>query len=205
MLTKYDLFFQFSCETDDSEAPMLIESIDESVEDTACILDLLHLVRDAVGFASDSDGSEGLRSAAVWNDIKKASLPFLRCAALFYHHLTCVPGPSNLTHFADDEFDVLTKYLSLPATPAALIESSPQLTALARKWSNHPNVHIMLKTDPAKVISYPLKLNGLVSLPHDYSELINSVSGFTCPKSQSDDSRVPVNTTPALAKVFFFP
>ena len=44
-------------------------------------------VRDAVGFASDSDGSEGLRSGAVWSDLKKATLPFLRCAALFYHHL----------------------------------------------------------------------------------------------------------------------
>jgi hypothetical protein len=44
-------------------------------------------VRDAVGFASDSDGSEGLRSGAVWSDLKRATLPFLRCAALFYHHL----------------------------------------------------------------------------------------------------------------------
>jgi len=161
-------------------------------DDTSPILDLLHLVRDAVGFASDADGSEGLKSSSVWSDVKRASLPFLRCAALFYHHLTCVPGPAELSHFAENEFSVLTKYLSLPATPADLFESFPQLTSLARKWSNHPNVHIMLKTDPSKVIAYPLKLNGLVPLPQDYSELINSVSGFTCPKSQSDDSRVPV-------------
>jgi hypothetical protein len=64
----------------------------DSCDEFSSVLDLLHLVRDAVGFASDSDGSEGLRSAAVWSDLKKASLPFLRCAALFYHHLTCVPG-----------------------------------------------------------------------------------------------------------------
>ena len=103
-----------------------------------------------------------------------------------------IPGPPELAHFADNEYEVLTKYLSLPSTPAELLGSSPQLTALAKKWSNHPNVHIMLKTDPARVTGYPLKLNGLVTLPYDYSELINSVSGFTCPKSQSDDSRVPV-------------
>ena len=82
---------------------MVVESGDDVITDTndvitdtndecSAVLDLLHLVRDAVGFASDSDGSEGLRSAGVWSDLKKASLPFLRCAALFYHHLTCVPG-----------------------------------------------------------------------------------------------------------------
>ena len=32
------------------------------------------------------------------------------------------------------------------------------------------------------VITYPLKLNSLITLPQDYSDLINSISGFTCPK-----------------------
>ena len=61
----------------------------------------MHLVRDAVGFASESDGSEGLKAASVWCDLKAASLPFLRCAALFYHHLTNVPGPPELVHFSE--------------------------------------------------------------------------------------------------------
>ena len=34
----------------------------------------------------------------------------------------------------------------------------------------------------AGVVTYPLKLNSLIALPQDYSELINSISGFTCPK-----------------------
>jgi hypothetical protein len=55
-------FFQFSCETDDSEEFEMVES----GSDCSVILDLLHLVRDAVGFASDSDGSEGLRATSVW-------------------------------------------------------------------------------------------------------------------------------------------
>ena len=38
---------------------------------------------------------------------------------------------------------------------------------------------------------HPVKVNSLVSLPYDYSELINSTSGFTCPRSLSDDARVP--------------
>lgn len=35
------------------------------------------------------------------------------------------------------------------------------------------------------------RINQLVSLPHDYSELINTVSQFPCPASSGDDSRTP--------------
>ena len=41
------------------------------------------------------------------------------------------------------------------------------------------------------VVTYPLKINSLIALPHDYSEVINSTSGFTCPKSMTDEARVP--------------
>lgn len=34
-------------------------------------------------------------------------------------------------------------------------------------------------------------INQLVNLPHDYSELINTVSQFPCPASSGDDSRTP--------------
>ena len=83
-----------------------------------------------------------------------------------------------------DEFDVLTKYLSLPSTPAELLNSaSTCLPSLVKKWVNHPRVHTMLKPSAKPgVVTYPLKLNSLIPLPQDYSDLINSISGFTCPK-----------------------
>lgn len=37
----------------------------------------------------------------------------------------------------------------------------------------------------------PLPVNQLVALPADYSELINTVSLFTCPNSEHEDSRNP--------------
>ena len=49
--------------------------------DFSIVLQMLHEVRDAVGFASDDDGSEGLSGQAVWHDLKNASIPFLRAAA----------------------------------------------------------------------------------------------------------------------------
>lgn len=60
------------------------------------VLDLLQLVREAVGFAAEGDGSEGLDARGVWSDLVQASLPFLRCAALFYHFLTNCQTPSAL-------------------------------------------------------------------------------------------------------------
>lgn len=36
-----------------------------------------------------------------------------------------------------------------------------------------------------------LKINKLIDLPADYSELINTVSSFTCPNSDLEDSRNP--------------
>ncbi len=167
-------------------------SLKEEKEDQdhgGVVLELLHDVRKAVGFASDNDGSEGLKAKAVWGDLKHASLPFLRCAALFYHHLTNVPGPSELAHFAPNEFDVLAKYLGLPSNPGELLAFA-NLRTLAVQWASHPGVAASLSAGKEH-ISYPLKLNSLIKLPADYSELINNVSNFTCPNYMSDESRVP--------------
>jgi E3 ubiquitin-protein ligase UBR2 len=167
------------------------EEDEEQSRETLPILDLLQLVRETVGFASESDGSEGLRAPNVWKDVRNASLPFLRCSALFYNLLSSIPFPKNTTSHDEEEYSVLMQYLGLPESPSQLCQS-PHLVGLARRWANHPNVHIMLspaaKTLP---VSYPLKTRSLVALPQDYSELINSLSSFTCPKSIADDSRVP--------------
>jgi len=191
--------------TDDFTNSMDLDEEEEGESEdaeAAPILGLMHKVRSAVGFSSDSDGTEGLRASSVWNDVKVASLPFMRCAALFYHHLTNVPGPDNLQHLADNEFEVLAGYLSLPTTPAALLAAPPPeaaagglvLDELVKRWTSHPGVASLLKvkkSNKVAPVTYPIKVNGLVPLPHDYSELINSTSGFTCPRSLSDDARVP--------------
>ena len=158
-------------------------------QDPKIVLEILHDVRDAVGFASDNDGSDGLTGQAVWNDLKEASIPFLRVAAVFYHYLTQVPGPPGLVHFAPNEHEELSKYLGLPTNPNELFKEI-QEQGLARLWASHPSVHATLAVASSEVrtISFPLKLNSLVSLPHDYSELMNNVSSFTCPNFSSDES-----------------
>ena len=103
---------------------------------------------------------------------------------MLYLTLICSQPGATCDAYNTDEFDVLTKYLSLPSTPAELLNSaSLRLPLLVRKWVDHPRVHIMLKPSAQPgVVTYPLKLNSLIPLPQDYSDLINSISGFTCPK-----------------------
>ena len=92
-----------------------------SLEDQTYVLQILHDVRDAVGFASEDDGSSFLDGKAVWNDLKEASIPFLRSAAVFYHQLTGVTGPQDrLEHFGPNEHVELCKYLGLPINPKDL-------------------------------------------------------------------------------------
>ena len=67
---------QFSQSVEEENNPYKKETGDFSI-----VLQMLHEVRDAVGFASDDDGSEGLSGNAVWHDLKIASIPFLRAAA----------------------------------------------------------------------------------------------------------------------------
>ncbi len=164
------------------------ETKDKDEKEYLPILELLQLVRGAVGFASESDGLEGLSARCVWGDACRASLPFLRCCAVFYRHLSGVPLPDQGGDFlpfldADGEFSRLADYLGLPRTPRDLL-SSPQCSSLALRWANHPSVHIALSASPAQPpVTHPSGLLPLVSLPQDYSELITAVSGFVCPKS----------------------
>ena len=67
---------------------------------------------------------------------------------------------------------------------------------MATIWASHPTIHATLGTvassEVSRTMSFPLKLNSLISLPQDYSELMNNVSSFACPNFSSDEStRVP--------------
>lgn len=44
---------------------------------------------------------------------------------------------------------------------------------------------------PVKYIHQPHPVNRLIDLPHDYSELVDRVSDFTCPSIKNEDSRTP--------------
>jgi len=125
--------------------------------------------------------------SALWQVVMEQSLGFLRCAALFYHYLSGVTYPPELTSLLppDQEFISLAKYLALPYSPKHLLDS-PFTLRLARTWFSHPNVELR----PSKM-DFTTTIPKLISLPADYSELINNISNFSCPRSMGEESRTP--------------
>lgn len=138
-------------------------------------------------------------------NLKTKMLPFLRCTAMLFHFLTCVPPPVKMKESSSqldplEEFTVLCQYLSLPPK-LSLMVGCTQMRDLALSWTRHPRIQLLMATSegkvkspsemPLKLIVQPHEVNRLVSLPADYSELINGVSQFICPNSDSDDSRQP--------------
>lgn len=136
----------------------------------------------------------GTQSAAnVWRRITKASLPFLRCCALYFHYISDVPAPEELTKIGGATYENICAYLGLPTTCDELIK--PNLDIIIRLiniWKSHPTVQMHLSgASTLTIIKEPLKVNKLVELPEDYSELINMISSFTCPNNVREDSKTP--------------
>jgi len=167
------------------------------------IVDFVSEVIRAAG-ASPCEDKKLPRAEQLILSFKSKLLPFLRCTAIFIHFLTNVPPPTKLKEASEieptDEYAILCHYLSLPSKFSLLL-SSTHLRQLALSWCKHPRVICMIGSRigkakspaefPLKLIHQPHGVNRLIELPQDYSELINNVSQFTCPNSDSEDSRSP--------------
>jgi len=162
---------------EDSEE--MLEMDPEEAEDTFCLINLVYKLR----------GISIKNTVAVWNSIESCAVPFLRCCTLFYHFLTGVPASSVLTEVNGDTYHNMCCYLGLPTTCKEILDK-PYVDALINKWSENDK---LIKIKQGEKIPFKdwLHINELVQLPDDYSELINTVSMFTCPNSDHEDSRNP--------------
>jgi len=160
-----------------------------SATDCQILLDILHTVQEP---QHETLKYDHINPVHLWHKIMVRSLGFLRCCALFYQYLSGVLAPTELNSMIppDQEFLLLCRYLSLPSSPRLLLNSDYSL-GLVRKWSNHPNIHIMLSEPESVTPSFVYKVPKLLDLNEEYSELINSVSSFTCPRAIGDESRAP--------------
>ncbi|XP_028846030.1 E3 ubiquitin-protein ligase UBR2 isoform X2 [Denticeps clupeoides] len=123
--------------------------------------------------------------------LKSGLMPFLRAAALFFHHLNGVPSPPELRTLGLGQWEALCGYLSLPSNLLQLFHSHKEvLDPLLQRWCSHPGMKESLKANQT-LVSFPRESNQLIELPDDYSALINQASSFTCPKSGGDKSRAP--------------
>uniref|UniRef100_UPI00358E1268 E3 ubiquitin-protein ligase UBR2 n=1 Tax=Myxine glutinosa TaxID=7769 RepID=UPI00358E1268 len=123
--------------------------------------------------------------------LRAAVLPFLRCAALFFHFLLGAPLPSGLQGTGPEQFDLLCHYLSLPTNLTMLFDTYREtVDPLLHRWCNAEAVR-SFQQGQMVVIRYPRKMNKMVHLPQDYSSLINKASRFRCPHSDGEDNRTP--------------
>ncbi|XP_029032051.2 E3 ubiquitin-protein ligase UBR2 [Osmia bicornis bicornis] len=132
-------------------------------------------------------------AVTMWKQVKEACLPFLRCCALYFHYITDVPAPEELTKVYGATYENICAYLGLPTTCDELVK--PNLNIIIKLidiWKSHPTVQMHSSgTRTVTIIKKSLKVNKLVELPEDYSELINMISSFTCPNSVREDSKTP--------------
>ena len=161
-------------------------------KECATMLDLVDLINAArkQDVKEESQNEKTVNALAVWQAIMEQSLGFLRCSALFYQYLSSVAPPAELTSLLppDLEFINLCKYLSLPFSPKHLLDS-PFTLSLVRKWAAHANVPDLL-ADSAN-LQFQTTVPRLVDLPTEYSELMNSITHFSCPRSVGEETRMP--------------
>lgn len=157
--------------------PMEQEDCDET--ETECLQEVIKTLR----------GNIEVSTSTVWKIVQENSIPFLRCCVLFYHYLTGVPAPPVLTEVGGDTFVNMCTYLGLTHSCKELLLPSSVMN-LIKKWASHERVKAWIAQSTLPYRDF-LTINSLVSLPDDYSELINTVSLFTCPNSDREDSRNP--------------
>ncbi|NWW52120.1 UBR1 ligase, partial [Pedionomus torquatus] len=130
----------------------------------------------------------------VWDYVKKGIMPYLRCAALFFHYLLGVSPPEELLQAVSEEvqFKALCSYLCLPTNLFLLFQEYwDTVNPLLQRWCADPLVLSCLK-GKSSAIKYPRKRNSLIELPEDYSCLLNQASQFRCPRSSDDEQKHPV-------------
>ncbi|XP_047998255.1 LOW QUALITY PROTEIN: E3 ubiquitin-protein ligase UBR1 [Leguminivora glycinivorella] len=132
---------------------------------------------------------EELNANDVWEKIKNQCYTFLRASCLFYHFLSDISPPTELTVVGGDTWEVMCGYLDLPSTFRELIDT-PMARSKSEEWSGLSNEWFAGEIDIKTVVetNEPPKL---VPLPDDFSELMNVVSEFSCPNSERDDSKYP--------------
>lgn len=124
--------------------------------------------------------------------VTEQCLPFLRSSAILFHFITNIPCPK-----LDDAYDnyaeavLWLRYLGVESLGQLVSESwARQVSSIWNMPLLPPAANdVVAKARPPW--TFPVHPSGLITLPSDYSELINVASLFTCPNSEGDEARTP--------------
>lgn len=134
---------------------------------------------------------DGAQTTEQW--VTEQCLPFLRSSAILFHFITNIPCPK-----LDDAYDnyaeagLWLRYLGVESLGQLVSEGwAKQVSLLWNMPLAQPPItsDLVAKVRPPWI--FPVNSSGLITLPSDYSELINVASLFTCPNSEGDEARTP--------------
>ncbi|PZC74296.1 hypothetical protein B5X24_HaOG207988 [Helicoverpa armigera] len=132
---------------------------------------------------------DDLNPVEVWQNIKSQCHTFLRCCCLFYHFLSDISAPSELTVVGGDTWESMCGYLDMPTTFKDLVDT-PTAKKKITEWVNLSTEWFSGDIAP-HIVTEPKEPPSLIPLPEDFSELMNLVSEFSCPNSEREDSKKP--------------
>lgn len=128
--------------------------------------------------------------------LRDQSRTFLRCSCILFHFVTEIPLPDDMGQLGGDTFEVMADYLNVNSNVVSHFSESPLLQFLLQ-CAQHKAVETYRSKQKAgdqhlnPIVPATASVRQLVSLPDDYSDLMNSVSLFTCRNNEREDSRNP--------------
>lgn len=132
----------------------------------------------------------------ITDALRDQSRTFLRCSCILFHFLTEVPLPDEMSFLGGDTFDVMAAYLNVNNNVLSYFSQSALLNFLLqcaqhKAVENYQNKQKDGDQHMNPIVPPTAPVRQLVSLPDDYSDLMNSVSLFTCRNNEREDSRNP--------------
>lgn len=132
--------------------------------------------------------------------VTEQCLPFFRSSAILFHFITNIPYP-KLDDAYDNYAEAVLWLHYLGVESLSQLVSEIWTKALLSLWNvsvvpplaSTSDVMLVEATlaKPRPPWTFPVISSGLITLPSDYSELINAASLFTCPNSEGDEARTP--------------
>lgn len=131
--------------------------------------------------------------------VKMEMREFLRCSCLFFHFVTDVEFPDTLATSDSDTFENMCKYLGLNSQLESYFDNETPYATIMEMFASHHDItnldvvttKIKKTGDPLVIMPCNRAVPQLVTLPEDYSDLINSVSDFSCPNNEREEMKTP--------------
>ncbi|XP_053678473.1 E3 ubiquitin-protein ligase UBR1 [Anopheles nili] len=162
----------------------------------------IHYQPEAKQGASTSAAHDRRLCKELVRDIRTQNHTLLRCCCLLFHSITDVELPKCTDcgrEASDHDYQLMVNYLGLQADPLAYFKTGDASLEFTIRLAqcNVEQIERMRQMRQGQLLGGRAlfqtapPVRQLIELPDDYSDLINSVSQFTCPNNIRDDSRNP--------------